>query len=145
METTLNIRLDLLDQISKAAKIQGISRSDMIFNLLTQATAEIKNPARMGTQIRYQKRCMRGQWHIFHVQVREDMYEYWLDLRKLMKMSVSLILANAVKKYLGRQNKIINTDSYLCKNYMIIKEVIDSVIVWKLVWGWPPHLEKLIH
>jgi len=38
-----------------------------------------------------------------------------------------------------------STDNYLCKNYIIMQEVIDSIIVWKFIWGYPPNLEKLIN
>jgi hypothetical protein len=95
--------------------------------------------------VQYQGRRSSPEWRVFHIQVREDMYEYWLDLRKLLKMSVSLILAHAVKKFLCKLMKINSTDNYLCKNYIIIKEIIDSVIVWKFIWGYPPNLEKFLN
>jgi hypothetical protein len=145
METTLNIRADILEQITRAANSNSISCSEMIALLILQVTADIANPGRIGMMVQYQGRRSSQDWHVFHVQVREDMYEYWLDLRKLLKMSVSLILAYAVKKFLCKLMKINSTDNYLCKNYIIIKEVIDSVIVWKFIWGYPPDLGKLVN
>src|SRR5271157_2576208 len=144
METTLNIRVDILEQIKKIAQINGIPCSEIIFLLIRKVTADITNPGRIGRLVQYQTRCKPDAWHVFHVQVREDMYEYWLDLRKLLKMSVSLIIAYAVKKYLIKPIKIISTDNNLCKNYIIIKKEIDSVIIWNYIWGWPPNLSKLI-
>jgi hypothetical protein len=145
METTLNIRADILEQITSAANSNSISCSEMIALLIQQVTADIAEPVRIGRMVQYQGRRSSQDWHVFHVQVREDMYEYWLDLRKLLKMSVSLILAYAVKKFLCKLMKINSTDNYLCKNYIIIKEVIDSVIVWKFIWGYPPDLGKLVN
>jgi hypothetical protein len=145
METTLNIRADILEQIARAAHANKISCSEMIELLLQQVTADIADPGRIGRMVRYQVRCSSQEWRVFHVQVREDAYEYWLDLRKLLKMSVSLILAFAVKKFLCKLMKINSTDNYLCKNYIIIKDIIDSIIVWKFVWGYPPNLEKFIN
>jgi hypothetical protein len=132
-----------LDQIKKIALSNGISCSEMIVLLLKKVMAEISNPESMGKMIKYQDRCNAPKWHVFHVKVREDTYEYWLDLRKLLKMSVSLILANAVKKYLGKPLKINRTDNYRFTNYIIAKEVMDSVIVWKFIWGIPYNLQKL--
>jgi hypothetical protein len=60
-------------------------------------------------------------------------------------MSVSLILSYAVQRFLGKPMNINSTDNYLGKNYIIMQEVIDSVIVWKFIWGYPPNLEKLIN
>ena len=144
MESTLNIRADILEQIARAANSNGISRSEMIAHLIKQVTADIADPEHIGRMVRYQGRRRPKEWRVFHVQVREDMYEYWLDLRKLLKMSVSLILAYAVKKFLGKPLNIHSTDNYLCKHYIIMKEVIDSVIVWKFIWGFPPNMEKYL-
>src|SRR5271157_5384356 len=139
METTLNIRIDILEQIKKAAEDKGISYSEMIFLLMTKVTNDVGMPGKIGRLIQYQIRRRPEDWHVFHVNVREDMYEYWLDLRKLLKMSVSLILAYAVKRYLKDAIKIKNTDNNLCKNYIIVKQVVDSVIIWKFIWGFPPN------
>jgi hypothetical protein len=144
MKTTLHIRNDILDQIKSAAKTNNISCSEIIFLLIKKITADIPNPGKIGRMVKYQNRGRPEDWHKFHVQIREDMYEYWLDLRKLLKMSVSLILANAVKKFLFKPISMKGSDNYLCKNYIIVKEVIDSVIVWKFFWGWPPNLENHI-
>ncbi len=145
MKTTLNIRIDLLDQISKAAKTNRISCSKMIFVLMQKAAADIDNPGNIGRLVRYQERRGPKAFRPFHVNVREDTYEYWQDMRKLLKMSVSFVLAVAVQKYLmDKPIKNIYSDNYLCKNYFIIKQVFNSVIIWKFIWGCPPNLEQLI-
>jgi hypothetical protein len=139
MKTTINIQINIFDQIVEAAKTHGITSSEMILLLISKIAADIAIPEKIGGLVKYQTRRKPKDWHLFHVQVREDMYEYWLDLRKLLKMSVSLILANAVKKFLNKPLKIKTSDNYLCKNYIIFKEVIDSVIIWKFIWGFPPN------
>ncbi len=142
METTLNIRVDILNKITRAALSSGISRSELITSLIKQVMNDISDPGCLGTMVRYQKRSDLSDWHLFHLQVRMDDYEYFLDLRKLLKMSVSLILAYAVKRYLGKQI-VLNTDNYCYKNYIIIKETINDIICWKFIWGFPPDLHKL--
>ncbi len=59
-------------------------------------------------------------------------------------MSVSSILAYALQKYGNKLMNIKITDNYLYKNYMIIRELIDNIICWRLIWGYPPHVEKLL-
>ena len=145
MNTTLNIHTDILEQIVRAAKYNKISASEMILRLIQKSAENITNPGRLGRMIQYQARCKPQDWHIVHIQVREDMYEYWLDLRKLLKMSISLILAYAVKKFLGKLMSNSYIDNYHFINYMIMKEIIDNVIIWKLIWGCPPNIEKLLH
>jgi hypothetical protein len=106
----------------------------------------------LGRMVRYQKRGSRAAWHAFHLRLREDEYEYLLDLRKLLKMSVSLILAYAVKKYLdkllvffqkAKPGKCL-TDNNCFMNYVIIKEEIQGVISWRLLWGFPPDIAGII-
>jgi hypothetical protein len=144
MNTTLNIRNDILEQITKVAQSNGVSRSEMIVLLFQKVAGDITDPGRLGKMIKYQNRSAPEDWHVFHVRLREDVYEYWLDLRKLLKMSVSLILAYAVKKYRGKKLRIKSADNYPFKNYIIIKEILDNIIVWKFIWGWPYHLKRLI-
>ncbi len=145
MDTTLNIRMDLLKQIEKAARSFHVSRSEIIFFLIKRAVKDIPDSGRIGRLVRYQERARPEDWHTFHIRVREDMYEYWLDLKKLTKMSVSHALADAVKRYLSKQMRVYTTDNYLCKNYIIIKEIIDYTVIWKLVWGFPPDPSKLFY
>jgi hypothetical protein len=144
MKTTLNIHSDIMELLARAARLNNVSCSEMIFHLVKKVAASVNAPDQIGKIIKYQKRQTPEEWRKFHIKVREDMYEYWLDLRKLLKMSVSLILANAVKKYLAKPIRIKSGDNYACKNYIIVKEVLDSVTIWKLVWGFPPNPGKLI-
>lgn len=143
METTLNIRAGNLEKITSAADSLGISCSAMIVALMQKVMAEGAHPVRMGRLVRYQIRTRPGDWRAFHVQLREDEYEYFLDMRKLLKMSVSLILAYAVKRFLINPIKENVTDNYpnQFRNYLIVKEYINNIICWKFIWGYQPPLE----
>lgn len=144
METTLIIDKNILAEISVAAKSHGISRSGMIIYLIKKIMDYIPDPDRLGRMVQYQERKGKDNWHTFHLYLREDDYEYFLDLRKLFKMSVSLILAFAVKKFLNRSIGKINTDNYTYRNYVVIRELINGIVSWRLLWGWPCNLEKLL-
>ena len=50
-------------------------------------------------------------------------------------MSVSLILAYAVEKFLDKIMKRNGTDNNRYRNYIIIKDVIDDIICWKFILG----------
>jgi hypothetical protein len=143
IETTISIHSTILEKINHAALLMDISRSQIIIQLIKKEMNNAQNHTIQGKRIQYQDRDCRKNWHTFHLQIRPDDYEYFLDLRKLFKMSVSRILAIAVGKYLKKNMKKMITDNYLYKNYMIIKEVIDDVICWKLLWGFPKNPKKL--
>lgn len=144
METTFNVHASTLEKIARAAREKNITRSEMILLLLKTTMNDIHDPGRMGSMVRYQKKSRPEDWHRFHITLRMDDYEFFLDMRKLLKMSVSLIIAYAVNKYLNDIMKNNITDNYLFINYVIIKEVIDEIICWKLLWGYPQNLHKLI-
>ena len=143
MKTTLNIHTEIIEKISKAAHIRGISRSEMIIILIKQSMNHISNPGRLGSLVRYQKKSMAANWHKFHIRLRIDDYEYFLDLRKLLKMSVSLILEQAVHKFLPKLLKQNDRDNYQHKNYIIVPEIVDDIISWRFIWGYPIHIKKL--
>ncbi len=139
MKTTINMHRETQVEITAAAKTLGISRTELIVMLLKRVMAHMSKPGRPGTLVSYQKRAGKGDWHRFHVRIREDDYEYFLDLRKLMKMSVSNILNYAVKKYLNKSFNKNSGDNYRFVNYVILREVVQNVICWKFMWGYPPN------
>lgn len=143
METTLNVRNDILEKINQAAQLRGISRSEMIIMLIKNVMKDVQNSVRFGIRVRYQKRSNPHSSETVHVLVGMDDYEYLQDLRRLLKMSISLILAKAVKKFLKEIMKKNDTDNYF-KNYILIKEIFNDVICWKLVWGFPPGVEQIL-
>jgi hypothetical protein len=144
METTLNVRIDIYSKINLAAITKGISRSKLAAMLIKKMMDDISDAGRIGRMVQYQKRCGKSEWHKFHLSVREDEYEYFLDLRKLLKMSVSLILSHAVEKYLDTLIKRDITDNNRYRNYIIIKDVINNITCWKLIWGFPYNIEKFL-
>jgi hypothetical protein len=143
METTLNMRTDILKRISIAARKSGITRSRIAIYLIKQAMGDINKPEPLGRMVQYQTRRRPEEWQEFHLRLREDDYEYLQDLRKLLKMSVSLILSIAVQRYLVKFSKSKITDNYRFKNYVLIKEIFDNIISWRLIWGFPPDPGKL--
>lgn len=145
METTVNIRVDIYDKITRAARWKGISRSDLIVLLLQKMMTAMPNPDGIGKMVQYQERCDPTEWQKLHVSLRWDEYEYFLDLRKLLKMSVSLILAYAVNTYLKHLMRKDNTDNYQHQNYVLAKRVIDGIVSWTSIWGYPQKLDKFLN
>jgi len=141
IETTINIHIDCLNKISEAARRTGMSRTAIITHLLKYAMDVRERDISCGRRVRYQAREKADTWHTLHVTIRPDDYEYLLDLRKLLKMSVSLILSIVVEKYLKRFLEVKKADNYQIHNYMIMKRIIDGLTHWTFIWGYPPNIE----
>ena len=146
METTLNVHTEILEKIKDAAVSKGISCSRMISILMQKVMGEDIQYVRMGRLVQYQKRRRKEDWRKFHVTWREDEYEYYTDLKKILKRSVSLLLAYAVKRYLQEIINDKSTDNYryFFRNYVAIRENIGNIICWKLIWGYSSEIEQHI-
>ncbi len=145
MQTTMNIKEALFMKICSVADFRGISRSAMIIELLRIVMDDPSNEVRIGRLVQYQNRENADTMHPFHITFREDEYESFQDMRKLFKKSLSLILAEAVNKFLNNLlNNKKNTDNYPHANYVIIKEMINTIVSWRLIWGFPPTIAHIM-
>ncbi|MBP7738741.1 MAG: hypothetical protein KA369_22390 [Spirochaetes bacterium] len=145
IETTLNIQNHLLKKINNAAHRKGLSRIELIILLFKKVMDDTPHHVCHGKRIKYQSRNNHGIWNTLHIRLRPNDYECLLDLRKLLKMSVSHILAMAVDKYLDELMKTTIKDKYHFTNYILIKETINGILCWKLIWGFPANMGILFH
>jgi len=81
---------------------------------------------RNGQRIKFQSRHNHGVWRTLHIQIRPNDYECMLDLRKLLKMSVSHILAYAINRYLDKLIKSKITDNIIQTTYYLIMKLMGS-------------------
>ena len=149
IETTLHVHKNIMDKLDEAAVKTGISRSFIIKLLIQRIMDDGQRMIKSYSRIKYQERDEKENWNQLHIVLNEYEYEYYLDMRNFYKMSVSLILAHAVMRYL---NELVNellhenksTDNYLYKNYIFMMEIIDGILCWRIFWGIPPQLTVLL-
>ena len=94
------------------------------------------------TTVKYQSDDMPENWHCFHVRFKPDEYEFFIDLGKVCKCSVSLLVALAVDRYTDEliKEKAVkkDVDNYiLFKHYLLNKVIVDGIICWQMYWGIP--------
>ena len=148
--TTLNINKSLLESLKDISEGLNISVTRLIVLLLKRVMSENKDFRRYGYRVRYQERDSLKDWHTFHLRIRTEEYEYFLDMRKFFKMSVSLLLSFAYENYLDDiigmlTDKRIGKryiDNYLPRNYILINKEVDSVIKWIIYWGYTEEVGK---
>lgn len=150
VRTTLNISKSSLAKIAKASSITGMTKNDIVITLIKRISLingkyHTSKILKFASQVRYQEREKDStNWYKLHIRFVAGDYEHVLDLKKILKMSVSYILAESVEKYLSEIIKSIqneeNMDSYRCSDYAISFELVDGIACWKLYWGIPPSL-----
>lgn len=145
--TTVNIRGSLKRRVIMASHRSGHTCSEIVTAALKQVMKEVENNVKIGTTVKYQARRDPSEWETLHVQWLPEDYEYFTDLRKFRKMSVSYLVSYAIEKYLKQIMNLISTDNYpqTFSGYICIKEIIDNIPSWRLIWGRPPSIIKTLH
>ena len=138
-----------MNRLDNASDILNKSKSYIIRLLLSQIIGDYKSFGKSWSRIQYQGRDAPLNWYRFHLTLREDEYECYLDLRKIYKMSLSFIIALAVRMYLDSLLKKLKnieyynrTDNYLYRNYMILQSITDGIISWTFFWGIPDLIKR---
>lgn len=145
METTINIHKNIMKMLDKGTETTRKSRTFIIKSLMQRMMSDNQKMLKSYSRIKYQRRDEKENWQQLHLILNEYEYEYYLDMRKLFKMSVSFILAYAVVRYLDEvmnelTNRNIDTDNYTYRNYIFVRKTIDNIICWHLYWGIPEKL-----
>ncbi len=143
IKTTYNTKLFLYIKVVQASKGNNITQSYIINELFKQFynnfyVKELKN-----TRIKYQKRGENIVYQLLHATLDYDLYEKSQDLKKILKMSISYILAVAIEKYLDIViGKITNnvSDNYY-HNYILILKNPKKNLSYTVFWDYPDESE----
>jgi hypothetical protein len=110
-ETTINIHSNTFARLTAAATHLRISRSMLVSSLVTFYNG--KNPAYLPARIRvcYQERRDKESWRRLHLCLRRDEYDFFFDLRFVLKLSVSLIVSQAIDLYLDELIQMMENDT----------------------------------
>ncbi len=131
--------------LDRGVETTGRTRTFIIKVLMQRIMSNNQHMIKSNARIKYQSRDNKDNWHRLHLVLNEYEYEYYLDMRKFYKMSVSFILAYAARRYLDEiLNELLNgsknTDNYYYKNYIFIRKTMNKVICWQIYWGLPQKL-----
>ncbi len=139
IDTTINITRCNLDKLISATLITGHSRRDIVSTLLKKMSNDHERMVISWERVRYQKHDDNVEWKCIHLMLWPDEYEFFLDLRKVCKQSVSRLIAYAIDKYLYEVIRILmkTPDNNRYKNYTIIRKIYDGVVCWIYCWGLP--------
>ena len=142
IKTTINIRRDLFERIVTAAEDAGVTTGAVVSALLRHYADNAARREASWERVRYQRRQPGVKWKKMHFEPGRDEYEYCIDLRKVLKFSVSCLIANAVENYLdeliARWGNMI--DNYHFCNYVKSHIYENDVSIWIYYWGIPKKL-----
>lgn len=156
IKTTYMMCDEVQDLLLKAQEKTGWEWARLVLAVMRMMLRNHNRLMREHGRIEYQKRYdetsgMRIKKIRVKVKLQERDYDYFQDMRKIFRRSISLIIAIAVKYYLHELvERIINgdydeeVDSYPYKNYAIIEKCIDGITTFRIWWGLPADPELLL-
>lgn len=145
IDTTININTNLETCLLSASNQLGIAPSELIISLIKKLMANHHGLLAAQRRIRYQSRDKTVKRRRRHCVFLIRDYEYLLDMKKFCKRSVSLLIAIAISEHLENMLTELNSsedndlkyDNYQFQHYIIIRDLIDGVICWRIYWGLP--------
>jgi len=144
--TTLCIRKDILGRVDALCKKSGMSRATLVNRALRLSMRKNYSPVAGRDAVRYQQSAPADSWRILHVRFGKDEYEFFTDMRKVFKMSVSLLLAYSIMNFyddiIGTGKDEIKRDNYHFSHHVLTSSTTGTGICWKLYWLKPPNPMK---
>jgi len=123
-------------KLARASQRTGQSMRYLVSQVMYNYAKDHKKMQIEEGLVKYQTSDRREKWKTLRIILKRDDYELFTDMRKVMKKSVSYLVALAIKKYLDKIVGKILKDSF---NYTSI--VYDSAGVrvnevrcWILLW-----------
>lgn len=142
ISTTLYVNIKILEKINLAGNIKNISSNEIISILLRKMLKKYKNKFKFYHPVKYQKKDPKKQWKRHHVKFNDVDYELFTDQRKFYKLSVSLLLTQAVEEYLDELlNEERPKDNYQNCIHKITQDSQNDYIIWNIYW----HKSMTIH
>ncbi len=139
-ETTINIDKEVYRKLTDAAGRRGVSRSRLIAMLLEHLVWKDKIPESVRGTVQYQESRPKENWVKLHLVLPNHVHDFFDDVRKLWKLSVSYLVALAVEKFLADLNEeIIRTfaDKYWHGGHTIIHFIHNELQFMLCCWGIP--------
>ena len=98
--TTVNIAPGVKMMLDRAAEAAGLGRSEIVVLVMRKMLKDFRRYAPHDRAVRYQERNPPFKRKKFHLELSRRDYEYFLDMRKFFKRSVSLLVVFSVEEYL---------------------------------------------
>ena len=148
-QTSFYMSERVFDKLQAASHRTGESICDLISQMMYRYAKDHKARRIAVGTVKYQDRDVNENWKVFRVALDEDDYELYTDMRKVLKRSVSFIIALAVEKYL---EAIVNAlleylDCYSRLFYAAKGKDSEDHVIWIYKWRIEQKIptEKLIH
>ncbi len=155
--TTCVMRDDVIALLADAEETTKMPKEELLLLSMRKMMKNYEAYERTDGRIEYQKRFdddtgKRMKKQRVKMKVHSFDYNYYQDMRRIFRRSISLVMAIAVMTYLAEiGEKILNkeieevlADTYPFQNYAIMGKCIENIPTWRIWWGVPEKLKLLL-
>ncbi len=142
IETTTCISLEHLEVLRWCAQKYNMSLRTFISALISFTAQWEKNDVKSFSQLSYRQKGTT--WKRLHLVLYEDEYEFFMDVKKVWKMSLAKIIAYCLEHVLDDFLKILEgiddndyTDNYRHTGYTFCVYKEEDIVCCQFYWG--PH------
>ena len=137
--TTLNLEQSVYQKLKDLAEQKDISVSTAIVILMKYLSREVQHRKMPERLVEYQKLSEGEEWHSCHVYWSFSEYQHFVDMRNFLKMSVSFLVAEALRRYgfllLNFSDEELWDDKNLLPHYSFAKKTISGQQFFIIGWG----------
>lgn len=138
LNTTINIRTDLLDRIEHAEIEYAVKRNFLIMKSVNALYPKLKRDYFINSLTRYQPK--NRSYSIKHIRWSKIENEGLRNLKDTYKLSVSFIIGIALELFLDQVIRELcneTDDSYPLKEFTFLRSKQDGIDIFIFCWGKP--------
>ena len=144
IKSSVNINIEKLSLLENFSEDNELSVNEIISLLLRKIMEDGKYSAKKFGAVKYQDIDPDKNWEILTVYFEDVDYEFFTDMRKFFKESVSLILSKAIDLFL---DTILSEVEELLLNYAnsdwdIRRDDVEIGVIWSVYWIKPEKDQK---
>ncbi len=136
IKSSVYINIEKLSLIENFSKLNELSVNEVVALLLRKILKDGNYSAKKFRAVKYQEIDPDKHWDTLTVYFEDVDYEFFTDMRKFFKESVSLLLAKAIDLFL---DTILSEVEEILLNYAdsdwdIRRDDIETGAVWTILW-----------
>ena len=133
LHTSINIQVSLLAKLDNEAEKRGLSNQDLAVLILHSYAKKALKNLKIGETVKYQEKGEKYKRIYLRLALNE--YEFFLDIRKLAKCSVSKLLAIALDDFfLENVARKLIPDKVELYGVQLLEDG-SGIYEWHLIWG----------
>ncbi len=129
IKSSVNINIGKLSLLENFSEVSKLPVNEIVALLLRKIMKDGKYSAKKFRAVKYQEIDPDKNWDTLTVYFEDVDYEFFTDMRKFFKESVSLLLSKAIDLFLD--TILLN---YADSDWDIRRDDVETGVIWSIFW-----------